>query len=157
MTLYVFRHNVHFVLNMSTSPSIVIMLKFKKKPLRQPKYLLTAKKGKIKREKWIDPTQSYDKTPYTNRKFKKKVTTQKRHKNFDYTTIVDRLGTVSWRNDSHPTGVVKLLYRIPIFPITANAVYSKVHFQETKNAVTYICRECKQRVIVHAKLFDPSC
>ena len=28
-------------------------------------------------------------------------------KNFDYTTIVDRLRTVSWSNSSHPTGVVK--------------------------------------------------
>ena len=25
-------------------------------------------------------------------------------KNFDYTTIADRLRTVSWGNDSHPTG-----------------------------------------------------
>ena len=28
-------------------------------------------------------------------------------KHFDYTTIADWLGTVSWSNDSHPTGVVK--------------------------------------------------
>ena len=27
-------------------------------------------------------------------------------KNFDYTTIADRLRTVSWSNNSHPTGVV---------------------------------------------------
>ena len=27
--------------------------------------------------------------------------------NFDYKTIVDRLWTVSWSNDSHPAGVVK--------------------------------------------------
>ena len=27
-------------------------------------------------------------------------------KEFDYTTIADRLRTVSWSNDSHPTGVV---------------------------------------------------
>ena len=28
-------------------------------------------------------------------------------KNFDFTTIADRLRTVSWSNNSHPTGVVK--------------------------------------------------
>ena len=38
-------------------------------------------------------------TPQTN--LKRNVTTQKRHKNFDYTTIADRLRTASWGNDSH--------------------------------------------------------
>ena len=47
------------------------------------------------------------------------VTTQKRHQNFDYTTIADRLRTVSWDNDSHPTGVVKPVYGIPTSPLTA--------------------------------------
>ena len=37
-------------------------------------------------------------------------------KNFDYTTISDRLRTVSWSNDSYPTGVVKPVYGIPTFP-----------------------------------------
>ena len=32
-------------------------------------------------------------------------------KNLDYTTIADRLRTVSWRNSSHPTGVVKPVMR----------------------------------------------
>ena len=54
------------------------------------------------------------------------MTTQKRHQNFDY-TIVDRLRTVSWGNDSHQTGVVKQVYGIPTFPLTANAVQSKGH------------------------------
>ena len=31
-------------------------------------------------------------------------------KYFDYITIVDRLRTVSWSNNSHPTGVVKPIY-----------------------------------------------
>ena len=36
-----------------------------------------------------------------------KMTTQKRHqKNFDYTTIVDRLRTMTCSKKSHPTGVV---------------------------------------------------
>ena len=34
-------------------------------------------------------------------------------KNFDYTTNVDRLRTVTWRNVSHLTGVVKLVYGNP--------------------------------------------
>ena len=39
-------------------------------------------------------------------------------KNFYYTTISDRLRTVSWSNNSYPTGVVKPVYRIPTFPST---------------------------------------
>ena len=35
--------------------------------------------GGIKREKEGDLTQSYDKTPYTNRKFENQKTTHKRH------------------------------------------------------------------------------
>ena len=34
--------------------------------------------------------------------------TQKRHKNFDYSTIMDRLKAVSWGNKSHPISVVNL-------------------------------------------------
>ena len=51
------------------------------------------------REKEGDLTQSYDKTPYTNRKFENQRTTHTNAtKNFDYTTIADRLRTVSWSN-----------------------------------------------------------
>ena len=53
----------------------------------------------IQREKEGDLTQSYDKTPYTNRKFENQRTTHTNAtKNFDYTTIADRLRTVSWSN-----------------------------------------------------------
>ena len=53
----------------------------------------------IEREKEGDLTQSYDKTPYTNRKFENQRTTHTNAtKNFDYTTIADRLRTVSWSN-----------------------------------------------------------
>ena len=52
-----------------------------------------------RREKEGDLTQSYDKTPYTNRKFENQRTTHTyATKNFDYTTIADRLRTVSWSN-----------------------------------------------------------
>ena len=47
------------------------------------------------------------KKPYTYRKFENQRTTQNATKNFDYTTIADRLRKVSWSNNSHPTGVVK--------------------------------------------------
>ena len=51
------------------------------------------------REKEGDLTQSYDKTPYTNRKFENQRTTHTNAtKNFDYITIADRLRTVSWSN-----------------------------------------------------------
>ena len=30
-------------------------------------------------------------------------------KKFDYRAVADRLGTVSWSNDGHPTGVVNLV------------------------------------------------
>ena len=44
----------------------------------------------------------YNKSLYRNCKVQE-VTGQHKHatKNFDYTTIADRLMTVSWRNDSH--------------------------------------------------------
>ena len=35
---------------------------------------------------------------------------------------LDRLRTVSWSNDGHPNGVVKQVYGIPSFPLTAKAV-----------------------------------
>ena len=61
----------------------------------------------ILREKGRDLSQSYDKSPYTDKKIPK-ATLQHTNatKNFDSTTIADRLRTVSRVNDSHPTGVV---------------------------------------------------
>ena len=43
-------------------------------------------------------------------------------KNFDYTTIKERLRTVSWSNNIHPTGVVKPVYERSTFPLTATAL-----------------------------------
>ena len=78
------------------------------------------------REKGRDLTQSYDKSPYTPRKIPKATWQQKNAiKNFDYTTIADRLRTVSGSNSSHPTGVVKPVYERSTFPLTATAVLSK--------------------------------
>ena len=60
-----------------------------------------------KREKGRDLTQSCVKNPYTHRTMQKATLQHKNAtQNFDYTTIADRLRTVSWSNSSHPTGVV---------------------------------------------------
>ena len=62
---------------------------------------VTVKKGRYL-------TQSYDKSPYTDRKIQKATSQYKKAtKHFDYTTIADRLRTVSWGNDRQPNGVVK--------------------------------------------------
>ena len=44
-------------------------------------------------------------------------------KNFDYTTIADRLRTVSMSNSSH-TGVVKRVLWAPTFPLKHNYIMS---------------------------------
>ena len=41
---------------------------------------------------------------------------------FDYTTIVGRLRTVGWSNNSHPTGLDKQVYKRSTFQLTATAV-----------------------------------
>ena len=74
------------------------------------------------REEERDLTQSYlkKKKPLRRQKTpKSKITTKNDTKIFDSTMIKDRLKTVSWSNDSHPTGVVKPVYGIPL---TAKAV-----------------------------------
>ena len=78
---------------------------------------------KINREKGRDLTQSCDKNHYTHRAIQKATWQhQNATKNFDYTTIADRLRTVSWSNSSHPTGVVKPVYERSTFPLTATTV-----------------------------------
>ena len=51
--------------------------------------------------------------------------TNGQQKNFDYTTITDRLRTVSWSHNSHSTDMVKPVYGYPTFPLTTKVVYSK--------------------------------
>ena len=41
------------------------------------------------------------------------------------TSITQRLRTVSWSSNNHPTGVVILVYGYPTFPLTTKAVSSK--------------------------------
>ena len=60
----------------------------------------------IEREE-SDLTQSYDKSPHTNRNVKSATWQHKDvTKTFDYTAIADGLRTVRWSNYSHPIGVV---------------------------------------------------
>ena len=76
------------------------------------------------KKKGRDLTQAYDKRHYTLRILPKAKMQHKHYtKNFDYATVEERLMTVSWSNDSHATDVVKLVYAIPIFPLTTNVVY----------------------------------
>ena len=75
------------------------------------------------REKVRYLTQSYDKSAYTHSKSKKQRDNIKNAtKNFDYTTIADRLGMVSWNYSSNLTGVVKPVYERSTFPLTTTAV-----------------------------------
>ena len=58
-------------------------------------------------KKGRDLTQSYDKSPFTNRNVKR---VKWQHKNTtNYTATVDRLSNVIWINYNHPTGVVNRL------------------------------------------------
>ena len=52
----------------------------------------------------------------TEKEKQKKLQHKNTTKNFEYTTIADRLRTVSRSNNSHATGVVKPLYERSTFP-----------------------------------------
>ena len=74
---------------------------------------------KKKKEIWLSH-MTKPPIPTENSKTKGQLTNAT--KNFDYTTIADRLRTVSWSNNSHPTGVVKPVYGYQTFPLTTKAV-----------------------------------
>ena len=81
-------------------------------------YLLRFKEKK--EENWLSPMK---KATTPTEKSKEQGNNMKyATKNFDYTTIADRLRTVSWSNSSHPTGVVKPVYERSTFPLIARAV-----------------------------------
>ena len=74
-------------------------------------------------EKGRDLTQYYDKKPlHPQKNPKSDVATKNATKNFDYTSIADRLRTVSWSYSSHPTGLVKPVYKRSTFPQTTKAM-----------------------------------
>ena len=61
-------------------------------------------------------TKSYDKRSQYHQRMKVKRQHKDATKNFVYTTIADRLRTVSWSYFCHPTGVVKPGLRDPNLP-----------------------------------------
>ena len=79
-------------------------------------------------EKGRYQTQSYDKSPYTNRNVKRaKWKHKQRHKKIDNTAVADRRRTVSWSNYGHSTGVVNLVYG-PNLPTPRNSrVIKRTH------------------------------
>ena len=92
----------------------------------------------ILREKGRDLTQSYNKNPYTHRKIQKATWQLKNGtKNFNQTTITDRLRTVSLSNNSHPTGVAE--ERISAFPLQPDEGYLPIRLLENNEAlITYL-------------------
>ena len=60
--------------------------------------------------------------PITTENPKSNATTHKCHQNLVYTTIADRLRTVSWSNNSHSTGVVTPANGIQILQLTTTVV-----------------------------------
>ena len=58
-----------------------------------------------KKEIWLSPMTKAPTPPEKSNK--ERDNTKHATKNFDYTPIVDRLRTVSWSKNRHPTGVVK--------------------------------------------------
>ena len=69
--------------------------------LRKSFKLYISRKGR-------DLSQSYDQNSYIQSTIQTATCQYKNvTKNCDYTTIADRLTTVSWSNDSYPTGVIK--------------------------------------------------
>ena len=87
-----------------------------------------------------DLTQSYNERPYINSNSTTNWQNKNTKKNFDYTTIADRLRTVSWSNTSHQTGLVKPVYGYSNFPLTTKAVLSKGHIIIISNTHRfYLC------------------
>ena len=72
-----------------------------------------------KKEIWPSPMP---KPPIPTENSKTKGQRTNATKNFDYTTIADRLVGRSVGVTSHPTGVVKPVDGYPTFPLTAKAV-----------------------------------
>ena len=88
-----------------------------------------------KRKKGRNLTQSYDKIPYTNRTVKRaKWQHKQRQRKFDFTSIADRLRTVSMSNYGHQTGVVIRFTRQP----SHSHVIKRTHIQKVVNKPSYI-------------------
>ena len=79
-----------------------------------------------KKEIWLS---TMTKTPIPTENSKINGQHKNATKNFGFcTTISDRLGTFSWSNKSHRTGVVQPLYGYPTFPLTTKSrVIKRAH------------------------------
>ena len=64
--------------------------------------------------------------------------TQKRHQNFDYTIVTDRLEKVSWSNDSPLTGVYKPAETKLLGPSSSN--FARMSHLMTRKASVLIAR-----------------
>ena len=73
-----------------------------------------------KQEIWLSPMTKT--RTLTEKSKKQRDNIKNATKNFDYTTIADRLKSVSLSNSSHSTGVVTPVYERSTFPLTATAV-----------------------------------
>ena len=83
---------------------------------------LTEKRKRSDSVLWQKPLYP-QKNPTWKKKTKQRDNIKKNAtKNFNYTTIADRFGTVSWSNSNHPTGVVKPVYEHSTFPLTITSV-----------------------------------
>ena len=76
---------------------------------------------KEKKEK-ILPSPMTNAPTLTEKSNKQRDNIKNATKNFDYTTIADRLSTVSWSNRSYPTCVVKPVYKRSTLPLTTTVV-----------------------------------
>ena len=82
----------------------------------------TCNRCEIKRKRKRSDSVLWQKPLHRQKTPKSNLTTQNATKNVDYRTIADRLRTVNWGNDSHPTGVVKPVNGIPTLPFTTTVV-----------------------------------
>ena len=73
-----------------------------------------------KEEIWLSPVTKTSSPTDQSKKQRDKI--KNATQNFGYMAIADRLRTISWSNSSHPTGVIKLVYKRSTFPLTATAV-----------------------------------
>ena len=96
-------------------------------------------------------TRPYDENPDTNRKFNNRLTTQRRHQNSDYTMIADRLRTVSWSNNNHPTGVVKPGLKGTNLPTHRNSCVINCTWHE-RNIVYNTTDFIESQIAVHTEM-----
>ena len=85
-----------------------------------------------KEDIWLGPMTKAHTAPEKSKRQRDNIKTAT--KNFDYTTIADRLRTVILGNDSHPTGVVKPVNGIQTLPTNhKSCVIKRTHLKFVNN------------------------